>query len=88
VLVPGLATEDLFEDAFGPLLRDAAGHVEVGLRLQKTLAALAALAPAAFSPCAREYSRRALEHAAAALALEEDQARLAKVAAAVGAPAP
>lgn len=35
---------DLVEDAFRPLARDGAGMVEVGIRLQKTLAALSQLA--------------------------------------------
>ena len=87
VLMPEPAIGDLFEDAFGPLLRDAAGHVEVGLRLQKTLAPLAGVAPAEFSASARAYSRRALAHAGAALALEEDRARLAQAAAGIGATA-
>jgi len=37
--------EDLVIDAFRPLARDGAGHIEVQIRLQKCLAALARVAP-------------------------------------------
>ena len=72
------------EDAFGPLLRDAAGLLEVGLRLQKTLAALAAIDPLRFGHGAAAFSAKALAHARPALALDEDRARLAAAAAEVG----
>jgi uncharacterized membrane protein len=85
VLVPGLETGDLFDDAFGPLIRDAAGMVEVGVRLQKTFAVLAAAGPADFAAEARALSQKAVRHARAALDLEEDADRLAALAADVGA---
>jgi uncharacterized membrane protein len=87
VAVAPLAVPDLFEDAFGPLLRDGARMIEVGLRLQKTLAGLAALGLPGFAEEASRLSRRALAHAAVALDIEEDKARLAEAAAEVGAPA-
>ncbi len=67
---------DLFEDAFGPLARDGAPILEVGLRLQKTLAALAANGGPEVAAAAREQSRRALAQAEEALVLETDVARL------------
>jgi uncharacterized membrane protein len=80
VAVPELSTEDLVEDAFEPLLRDAAGSLEAGLRLQKALAALAAVDPGRFGRIARDVSVRGLAHAAGKLALAEDRARLAAAA--------
>jgi uncharacterized membrane protein len=86
VAVGTLTPGDLFEDAFGPLVRDGAKMVEVGLRLQKSLAALAALRVPDFPEQARRVSALALAHADAALAIEADRHRLAEAAARVGAP--
>ena len=44
VTVEPVTLGDLVEDAFRPIARDGAGVVEVGIRLQKTLASLADLA--------------------------------------------
>lgn len=44
VHVPALSLGDLVEDAFRPLARDGAGMVEVALRMQKVLGALARIA--------------------------------------------
>jgi hypothetical protein len=59
---------------------DAAGSLEAGLRLQKALAALAAVDPGRFGRIARDVSVRGLAHAAGKLALAEDRARLAAAA--------
>ncbi len=80
VAVPELPALDLMENAFAPLLRDAAGIVEVGIRLQKALAVLAAVDPDRFGAVARDFSERALAQAEKALALPADHARLAAVA--------
>ena len=80
VIAPGLSPDDLFEDAFAPLLRDAAPNVEVGLRLQKSLQALARLGRPGFADAAATASGKALRHAARALALTEDHERLSKAA--------
>jgi uncharacterized membrane protein len=87
VSAEAVTAADLFEDAFGPLTRDGARVLEVGLRLQKVLAALAALGDPEFALQARRVSRHALAHAEAALAIPADRARLADAAAAIGAPA-
>jgi uncharacterized membrane protein len=76
VKAPALETVDMFEDAFGPLLRDAAGLLEVGLRLQKTFVILAAGGPPDFAGAARALSERALAQSDDALRLETDRARL------------
>jgi uncharacterized membrane protein len=74
VAVP--AESDLFEDAFGPLARDGAPMVEVGLRLQKSLAALARIGNAAVAEAAKVQSARALAQAEQALVLPSDVERL------------
>ncbi|GAA1701894.1 DUF2254 domain-containing protein [Microbacterium sediminicola] len=62
VSVTPVSLRDLIEDAFRPIARDGAGTVEVGIRLQKTLAALASVcAPdqrAAFRDAASAARRR------------------------------
>jgi uncharacterized membrane protein len=76
VYVPPLATADLFEDAFMLMARDGAGLIEVQLRIQKALAALARLGDDAFRAAAQDQSRMALDRAEAAMALEADKMRL------------
>lgn len=44
--VPALSLAELVEDAFRPLSREAGDEIEVAVRLQKTLASLAAVDPA------------------------------------------
>lgn len=44
VTVEPVSLRDLVEDAFRPIARDGAGVIEVGIRLQKTLASLADIA--------------------------------------------
>jgi uncharacterized membrane protein len=80
VAVAPLTAADLFNDAFGPFLRDGAGFVEVGLKLQKALVGLAALDLPGFAGEARRLSRGALDHAAGALATEAERERLAAAA--------
>jgi uncharacterized membrane protein len=76
VKAPALDTVDLFEDAFGPLLRDASALLEVGLRLQKSLSTLATGGPPDFAEAARALSERALAQSDEALRLETDRDRL------------
>ena len=85
--LPGLDPQELVEDALGPLARDGATMVEVGLRLQKTFLALASQGHAGIAAAAADQSRRALAQAEAALTLPGDRARLAEVARAVAAAA-
>jgi uncharacterized membrane protein len=88
VMAPALDPLDLFEDSFGPLLRDAAGILEVGVRLQKSLATLAHLDRAQFRDAACALSARALEHSATALSVPSDQERLRALGERVGAADP
>jgi uncharacterized membrane protein len=77
---PGLDVADLCQDAFGPLARDGAGTVEVGIRLQKALAVLAGLGRPDLARAALVQSERALAQARAALVLESDRDELARLA--------
>ncbi|WP_126974524.1 DUF2254 domain-containing protein [Frigidibacter oleivorans] len=76
VHVPLLDPADLIEDAFAPIARDGAAMIEVQMRLQKALAALAACAPGQMAEAARVQSTAALAQAEAALQLDADRARL------------
>jgi uncharacterized membrane protein len=80
VEAPALSADDLLQDAFGPLARDGAPIVEVGIRLQKALAALAGLGRADLAAAAERQSERALAQAREALVLESDRATLAALA--------
>ena len=81
IMVPALDSQDLFEDAFGPIARDGAAILEVGMRFQK---AMISLAHVGFVAEARQQSERAMRHARAALALTEDADRLEALAETVG----
>jgi uncharacterized membrane protein len=85
VQTPSLSAQDLFEDAFGPLTRDAALMVEVGQRLQGALCNLAASGRDDYILAARATSGKALRHAEASLRLAEDRQRLAALAREFGA---
>jgi len=79
--VPQLADADLFDDAFGMVMRDGAGRIEVQVRLQKVLSALASAGEESFRLAARHQGRLALAHAEMALDFEPDRDRLRKAAA-------
>lgn len=83
VEAPAIEAEDLCRDAFGPLARDGANIVEVGVRLQKALAVLAGLGHPDLAGAALHQSERALAQAGAALVLEGDRAEIARLAEAV-----
>lgn len=79
VHVPPLRIEDLFEDAFMPMARDGAGMIEVQVRIQKALQALARTGSATFRAAASHQAQMAVERAEAALTLEADRLRLRAV---------
>ncbi|CAN5676023.1 DUF2254 domain-containing protein [soil metagenome] len=83
VEAPGIDVRDLAEDAFGPLARDGARLVEVGIRLQKALAALAGLGRPDLAEAALRQSERALAQAEDALVLASDRDEIARLAAGV-----
>lgn len=78
VLVPAFAFPDLLEDLYRPLSRDGAGTVELGIRLQKSLAALAAIEPRAHRDCLLE-AEDALARAQSLLASPKDAQALRDV---------
>lgn len=80
-----LADEDLLADAFAPIARDGAAIVEVQIRLQKALLALAQAGGPDMRAAARHQARQSLEHAEAALVLKSDKRRLREVHAAFAA---
>ncbi len=80
--VATLSAADLFDDLFTPIARDGAGLVEVGLRLQKTLAMLSKLS-VEFHANAVRHSKEALDRATAVMQIEADMERLQAAAAAI-----
>ena len=85
VWVPDLDIAELFDDIFVPIARDGAGVVEVQVRLQKALAALARTGDPRFVENARRQSEQALERAALAMDFPNDIGRARAAAAMVGA---
>ncbi|MCV0397397.1 MAG: DUF2254 domain-containing protein [Rhizobiaceae bacterium] len=81
VHVPTIELGELFDDLFHPIARDGAGTVEVQIRLQKALEALARIGDGRFAAEARRHSGFALQRADKALALDEDRRRLKAAAA-------
>ncbi|WP_373001681.1 DUF2254 domain-containing protein [Marinobacter sp.] len=72
VSVPELEIDDLFDDAFTAIARDGAGMVEVAIRLQKALCALAETDDSAMAAAARKHSRMAMTRSERAMSLPED----------------
>ncbi len=72
VEVPEISTRDMFDDAFTAIARDGAGMVEVSVRLQEALSALASLDNAEIRDAAVYHGRLALKRAQIALNVEED----------------
>ena len=78
-LVP-LDPQDFVQDAFGPLLRDGAPFYELGVRLQKLLAAVALHSPdTAVADSARAHAALALACAQERLPYAPDRAALAQL---------
>jgi uncharacterized membrane protein len=72
VVLPRLQPAELVHAAFGPIVRDGAGHAAVMLRLQETLLALIEEGDAGYAEAARALSRDGAALAARALALPGD----------------
>ncbi|UJJ29983.1 DUF2254 domain-containing protein [Halopseudomonas maritima] len=70
-----LALDDLFDDLFGPIVRDGAARIDVQLRLVKSLQALAAQHDCFVAP-ARRLAAEALALGEQSLLLEVDRQRL------------
>jgi uncharacterized membrane protein len=78
VHLPALPAEDLIDAAFMPMSRDGAGMIEVAIRLQKALAAVANEADPDCARAAREFAGLALDRAMAKLDFAPDRERLAR----------
>ena len=79
VFVPGVRLGQLFDDIFQPIARDGAAFVEVQVRLQKALLALANI-DARYARHAVRHARGALARAEAALQLPEEITRVREIA--------
>ncbi len=76
VTVPVLSVQDMFDDAFTAIERDGSGQIEVALRLQKALSALASMGDKAMGEAALQHARKALELAVKALSHPEDVSKV------------
>nr|WP_314258001.1 DUF2254 domain-containing protein [uncultured Devosia sp.] len=76
VKVAPLTDADLFEDAFMLIGRDGAALIEVQMRLQKSLLALARIGRTSFQKAAREQSLLALDRSREAMKSKFDSDRL------------
>jgi uncharacterized membrane protein len=85
VFVPPIEPSEMFDDVFHPIARDGAGIVEVQIRLQKALVALARSGDARFRTEAIRHSSDALARAQAALDHGADLDRVREAARAVAA---
>jgi uncharacterized membrane protein len=83
--LPPLSADEMFNDLFASIGRDGAALIEVQVRLQKALLALAELGEAGYRQSALRVSRTALERAEAAIEVvaekEEMRAAAARIAA-------
>lgn len=76
VSLPALAEADLLADVFGPIARDGAGMVEVGIRLQKGLALLAQAGDGRLAAAALVQAELAAGRALQTLDFEPDRAAI------------
>jgi len=80
VHIRGLTDADMLEDAFMLVARDGASLIEIQLRLQKCMAALATLGTPHFRAAVQTQAKMAWERADAALPLESERKLLRQVA--------
>lgn len=73
VFVPPIDPADLIEDAFRPIIRDGEGNVEVQIRVQKALHALASIAPDIFAAPAGDMAAYARSRARSAMTQSDYQ---------------
>lgn len=76
VTVPDISTEDMFDDAFTGVARDGASMIEVSIRMQKTLDAIAKTSNAKVSNAATEHAKTAYERSIDALTYDGDKEAL------------
>ena len=80
VHVPAVSLDDIIEDALRPVARDGAGVVEIGLRLQRVVGEVIAVASEEEAEALRAASRRAEERAHAGLVDAGDAELVARAA--------
>ena len=80
VQVPVLKLADFCEDVFPPIARDGAGLAEIGIRLQKSLATLAALQDGDCRALARRHAETCFRRAETALTDDTDRERMRQAA--------
>lgn len=72
VTVPDISTKDMFDDAFSGVARDGASMIEVCIRMQKTLAAIAKTSDDNVSHAAIEHAKVAYERSMNSLEYKGD----------------
>lgn len=82
--MPRIEIDDVFGDVFPSIARDGAGLVEIGIRLQKGLAAVATSGHPLFAAAARRHAQIALMRALDALTFEPDRELLRSTVIAAG----
>lgn len=80
VFVPDLLEADMYDDVFPMIAREGAQMREIGIRLQKGLAALAGSSHAPSAQAARLHARQAFARAMESMRFEADREALRKVA--------
>jgi uncharacterized membrane protein len=78
--VTAVSIDDMFDDAFLAVGRDGAGHIEVVIRMMKSLMALADCGQPAFEEPARRQMKLLVERAMSALPAVPDRQALADLA--------
>ena len=79
VHIPALRYDDIYDDAFHLIARDAAGHIDVLIRLIKTLDALRRTGPDHARQAADRQLRLAFDRGLAGLSSDHDRDRLRQV---------
>lgn len=80
LFIPTLEIDEMFNDVFASIARDGAGLIEVQLRLQKGLLALAQMENDDFKRSAFRISRIAMERAERAIGVEQEKLELRRIA--------
>lgn len=80
LFVPSLQCQDLLDDAFLPIAHDGVGQIQVQVRLQKALFALASTHPRLFLPPALKLSAKALKLAHTQLYTDDEKQLLSQLA--------
>ena len=79
VTVPDMSTADMFDDAFTGLARDGASMIEVSIRIQKTLDAIAKTSNDDICKAATKHAKEAYERSMKALIHDGDKEMLSAV---------